>query len=921
MSQNVNMVVNVPSRGITATIFNGTNLPYESVLMCEPISEQAFYNKTIIDSTNDVAANKLNINGQISTIGSATPLPGSVLVYVSDGLVDFLPNTLNTVVISVAGKSGVVVLNSSDVGLGNVNNTSDLNKPLSTAAIAALALKLDTANLGLPNFAASLDGTGKIPVGQLPSVVFSSIVWKGLWNVATNTPAIPVAAVGNNGWMYKVSVAGTSSITGTLETYILGDELISNGTSWEHILNYQSVSSVAGKTGTVVLVPADVGLGNVNNTSDANKPLSTATVNALTLKVNYTDVIDSLLSTETAKPLSANQGRVLDQSKVSISSIVNNLLSTDQFVPLSAAMGNALSLGKINTTAIINDLTTGGATNVLSAQQGLLLNTGKINVSAIVDNLVTGGSANVLSAQQGVTLNNSKINTSAIINDLVTGGTTNVLSAQQGVALNAAKINVSAIINDLVTGGATNVLSAQQGLILNGISATKINVSAIINDLTTGGTTNVLSAQQGITLNTLISGKINTTAIINDLTTGGVTNVLSAQQGITLNLGKISTSAIVNDLITGGIANVLSAQQGVTLNTNKINFTDIVNDLVTGGTTKVLSAQQGVTIATTLSNKINVSAIVDNLITGGSANVLSAQQGVVLNAGKINFTDIINDLTTGGAAKVLSAQQGVALNAAKINITAIINDLVTGGASNVLSAQQGLTLNVNKINFTDIINDLTTGGVAKVLSAQQGVVLNTNKINTSAIINDMTTGGTTNVLSAQQGVVIRNDLLLYRTYHIERAQIAAITVTRNVPAVIPFTADPTAGAINDGWVTDPSGYYSFPEGGIFMVQTGVTFASTNNPNDNAFKLRLETYNSINVLVSNYVLNRIDLPGAQTNIKPMFGARQIYVGTGQKMRILVDFTGSSGPASMLTTGVEDENWLNISKLGPFGPITL
>lgn len=41
------------------------------------------------------------------------------------------------------------------------------------------------------------------------------------------------------------------------------------------------VSSVAGKTGAVALVKADVGLSNVDNTSDANKPISTATQAAL----------------------------------------------------------------------------------------------------------------------------------------------------------------------------------------------------------------------------------------------------------------------------------------------------------------------------------------------------------------------------------------------------------------------------------------------------------------------------------------------------------------------------------------------------------------------------------------------------------------------------------------------------------------
>jgi hypothetical protein len=47
-----------------------------------------------------------------------------------------------------------------------------------------------------------------------------------------------------------------------------------------------TVNSVAGKTGNVTLAKADVGLSNVDNTSDANKPVSTAQQTALDLKAN-----------------------------------------------------------------------------------------------------------------------------------------------------------------------------------------------------------------------------------------------------------------------------------------------------------------------------------------------------------------------------------------------------------------------------------------------------------------------------------------------------------------------------------------------------------------------------------------------------------------------------------------------------------
>jgi hypothetical protein len=89
----------------------------------------------------------------------------------------------------------------------------------------------------------------------------------------------------------------------------------------------------------------------------------------------------------------------------------------------------------LTSASVINDLTTGGTTVPLSAEQGKTLNTTKINVSDIVNDLTTGGTNKPLSAEQGKVLNTTKINISDIVNDLTTGGTTKPLSAEQGKTL------------------------------------------------------------------------------------------------------------------------------------------------------------------------------------------------------------------------------------------------------------------------------------------------------------------------------------------------------------------------------------------------------------------------------------------------------------------------------------------------------
>lgn len=58
------------------------------------------------------------------------------------------------------------------------------------------------------------------------------------------------------------------------------------------------VSSVAGRTGDVVLTKSDVGLSSVDNTSDLDKPVSTATQTALDDKLEASDIADFETSSE-----------------------------------------------------------------------------------------------------------------------------------------------------------------------------------------------------------------------------------------------------------------------------------------------------------------------------------------------------------------------------------------------------------------------------------------------------------------------------------------------------------------------------------------------------------------------------------------------------------------------------------------------
>lgn len=82
-------------------------------------------------------------------------------------------------------------------------------------------------------------------------------VYQGVWNAATNTPAL-TSGVGTKGWFYKVNVAGTTTVDG-ISQWTIGDIISFDGTTWDKIDGISSeVLSVAGRTGSVVLSVTDI---------------------------------------------------------------------------------------------------------------------------------------------------------------------------------------------------------------------------------------------------------------------------------------------------------------------------------------------------------------------------------------------------------------------------------------------------------------------------------------------------------------------------------------------------------------------------------------------------------------------------------------------------------------------------------------
>lgn len=142
---------------------------------------------------------------QWSAMGSAYTLPVATAqelggIKVGSGVTVAADGTLDANVQSVAGKTGAVTLDKADVGLGNVDNTSDANKPVSTAVQTALDAKQDEL----------VSGT------SIKTINSESLLGSGDISVATQSDLDDYLALAG-GTMTGDIAMGNNSITGLAE--------------------------------------------------------------------------------------------------------------------------------------------------------------------------------------------------------------------------------------------------------------------------------------------------------------------------------------------------------------------------------------------------------------------------------------------------------------------------------------------------------------------------------------------------------------------------------------------------------------------------------------------------------------------------------------------------------------------------------
>ena len=407
---------------------------------------------TVVDFTqgslDDLAVAGLSASS--ATIGDVSNTELQYLNGVTASVQDQLDSKLGAVAasntyapIAAPTFTGIVSgITKSMVGLANVDNTTDLNKPVSTATQTALDLK---ANLASPTFT----GTVVLPNNTITNAMMSddsvdtaeiknlavtnaklagSIDWNKLsvsstvssaelgfldgvtsaiqTQIDTKQPIVANVSSIEIGYLDGVTSGIQAQIDSKLSTATASStyQPIISGVSDTEISYLNGVTSAIQAqidtkapsanptfTGTVSgVTKAHVGLGNVDNTSDASKPVSTATQSALDLKAPL------------ASPTFTGTVSGITKSMVGLGAVDN---TSDANKPLSTAAQNALDLK----APLANPTFTGIVTLPLGTVTSGMILDGTIVAGDLADGAVTSGK--ILDG----TIVNSDINATAAI--------------------------------------------------------------------------------------------------------------------------------------------------------------------------------------------------------------------------------------------------------------------------------------------------------------------------------------------------------------------------------------------------------------------------------------------------------------------------------------------------------------------------
>ena len=523
-----------------------------------------------------------------------------------------------------AAMTAASTIPSTDVtGLGTMSTQNSNNISVTGGSMSGVTISdyVATATKGVANGVASLDGSGTVPVSQLPAAVLGALSYQGTWNASTNTPTL-TSSVGTKGYYYVVNVAGSTNLNGITD-WVVGDWAVFNGSVWQKVDNTDAVTSVNGLTGTVVLTQSNItgtvaiangGTGQTTATAGFNALAPSQTGN--TGKYLTTDGTNTSWATnsggDVTGPSSATDNAIARYDGTTGKLIKNSGVTVDNNnnVTLNASFNGFTSVAASGTQIVLTAAST--PVYLISGSGGQTI---KLPDATTLPNGVIF-SFNNNQSSGAITVNN---NSNTLIVSVPSGGYTTVVLLSNATAAGSwdrhdqTPANVSWSTNTLDYAGSITNATWNGNTVAYNRGGTGQSLAFTAGGIVYGSTTSALAVTPIGTTGQVLTSAGAGTPTWTTPTTGTVTSVTGTSPVVS---SGGATPAISMPAATGSVNGYLTSTDWTTFNNKgsgsvtSVAGTGTVNGITLTGT---VTSSGSLTLGGTLSNVSLATQVTGNL--------------------------------------------------------------------------------------------------------------------------------------------------------------------------------------------------------------------------------------------------------------------------------------------------------------------
>lgn len=266
---------------------------------------------------------------------------------------NYISNTLGLTKTNYGGTAAKATADANGKNIANTYATKTALSSEESARESADALLIPLSQKGVAGGVATLDDGGKVPAAQLPSYVDDILEYDSLSDFPEEGESgkIYVATSTNSQYRWSgtqyIEISKSLALGETSSTAYPGDK---GKAAYDHISNKSNPHGVT---------KAQVGLGNVDNTSDANKPVSTAQQAALDGKVDkvsgkglstndFTNTYKSNVDANTSARHTHSNKEILDATSAAFTSDLKTKLDSIASGATKVSVDSALSSTSTN---------------------------------------------------------------------------------------------------------------------------------------------------------------------------------------------------------------------------------------------------------------------------------------------------------------------------------------------------------------------------------------------------------------------------------------------------------------------------------------------------------------------------------------------------------------------------------------------